>query len=271
MSGYLKKIRFGHRFTFAFGKDDFPEETLFLAGAWRLAAEMAMRHPSKFQTISDWYPTGASMLWLAHKEEDLKFGIVSGGSVTVFNPHHRPGCQVCDAIPEEENNRFNTFDLVFAADIDLIAQDLEFCAGLGAPNRKLSLASDSVSYAVIRDLIWVTARSSSEITVISVSSTYDGSHERSNLLARFPGLRSLSQAIREQEDGDDRFEEENADFLAPLVLFEIRAKGNKEPELSLVFDLEKGTLHETTGSWPLMDEIKAGGNTLGIAQGLADL
>lgn len=271
MSGYLRKIRFGHRFTFAFGKEDFSEETLFLAGAWRLAAELALRHPSKFQAISDWYPTGASMLWLAHKKQDLKFGIVSRGSVTVFNPHHRLGCQVCDAIPEEENNRFNTLDLVFAADIDLIAQDLESCAGLGATNRNLSLTSDSVSHAVIRDLIWVTARSNLQITVISVSSTYDGGDERSNRLARFPGLRSLSQAIRDQEDGDYRFEEENADFLAPLVLFEIRAKGDQEPQLSMVFDLDRGILHETTGSWPLMDEIKAGGNTLGIAEGLAEL
>lgn len=263
---HLEQIRFGHRFTFNW--EGISQAALFQAASWRLMSEMAMRWPGEFEASSDSYPTGSPMYWLRHKSLDMRIGIVSGASITVFNPKHKSRCPVCDSLPEEENSRFHTLDAVFSGDIAAMVDDLAICAGLGGsiPNRRHSRMS--VSFSLLRDLVWQLARGDKIRGIDTMNNLYSGGHERSELLSRFPSLRDLSSAVRQMEDGDSRFQEELEDQLRDLVF--VQFIGELGSEESLILSLSKGMVHEVHGAWQLMDEVDAGATTLEIAKGLVE-
>ena len=263
---HLEQIRFGHRFTFNW--EGISQAAMFQAASWRLMAELAIRWPGEFGVSSDSYPTGSPMYWLKHNSLDLRIGIVSGASITVFNSKHKSRCPVCDSLPEEENSRFHTLDALFSGDIAAMVDDLAICAGLDSSNRDPWQSRMSVSFSLLRDLVWQLARGDKIRGIDTMNNLYSGAHERSELLSRFPSLRDLSAAVRQMEDGDNRFQEELEDQLRDLVFFQFIGESGSEE--SLVLSLSKGIVHEVHGAWQLMDEVDAGATTSENAQGLVE-
>lgn len=261
---FLGSIRFQHAFTF---RPEFPRN-MIQAASWRFLAELMFRHPNAFELQTDYYPTGQPMIWAIHKSSQLKVGVVEGSSITVFNPEHRPGCPVCEAIPEEENSRLHTLDLLHAQDLGWPISDLEVCMGMQRQDVARSLQAGSVSAAVIRDMFWHAEKMPLNLNLESPAIWSED--QIFDLLRQFPELPPMLKGVTPYRPDWDRFEEEMRDSLRNIIYVELPQRGENETE-KMVFDLDKGFHFSTAGGFPLMDEIKAGGNTSGIALGLLDI
>lgn len=260
---FLGSIRYQHAFTFQPG---FPRDMLQAAN-WRFLAELMLRHPNVFTLETGNYPTGQPMIWALDKSSQLKIGVVEGSSVTVFNPNHRSGCPVCEALPEEENSRLHVLDLLHEQDLDWPMRDLEVCMGLQDRAVAASIQSGSVSAAVIRDMFWHANKE--KLSINAESPALWRKDEIFHFLDQFPGLTDSLNGIAPNETEWDRFEEEMRDSLKAIIFVEVVGFDEDHTE-KMVFDLNKGINFSSVGGFPLMEEINAGGNTFEIALGLVE-
>ena len=259
---FLESIRYQHGFTF---QPELPR-TILQAANWKFVAELMLRHPDSFTIETDAYPTGQPMLWAKHKSRDLKVGLVEGSSVTVFNPHHRAPCPVCDAIPDEENSRLHVLDVFYAEDPDWAFSDLEVCMGIQDEPVAGSFQTGSITAAVIRDILWHANKSSLELSIRCLENL--PTEMLAEEILAFDDL-SSKFGYNDLDSLFSRFEEEIRHALGNFVV--IRPMNADVESEALAFDLTKGMVHSANGGgFPLMDEIIAGGTSMGIALGLSE-